>query len=234
VTPATVTRAAWSGTWPRPERAGDRVSADGLSAAARRHLLALARRAIEGQLSGEPLAEEDLGELGVELERLRGAFVTLIRRKDGELRGCVGVPEPRYRLDRAVAEAAVAAAVRDRRFDPRRVLRAGRPQPARLGPRRAAPDRAGRDRGRCPRPRHSRRRSKRAAAAAGRVERGWDRERFLDETCRKAGLPPGTWRTRAASCSPSPASSSARTSRSTKGEGGATEVATPLSLRRRA
>jgi len=27
------------------------------------------------------------------------------------------------------------------------------------------------------------------------AERGWDRERFLDETCRKAGLPAGTWRT---------------------------------------
>ena len=26
------------------------------------------------------------------------------------------------------------------------------------------------------------------------AERGWDRERFLDETCRKAGLPPETWR----------------------------------------
>ena len=26
------------------------------------------------------------------------------------------------------------------------------------------------------------------------AERGWDRETFLDETCRKAGLPPGTWR----------------------------------------
>jgi hypothetical protein len=26
------------------------------------------------------------------------------------------------------------------------------------------------------------------------AERGWDRERFLDETCRKACLAPGTWR----------------------------------------
>jgi uncharacterized protein (TIGR00296 family) len=27
------------------------------------------------------------------------------------------------------------------------------------------------------------------------ADRGWDRERFLDETCRKAGLASGTWRT---------------------------------------
>jgi AmmeMemoRadiSam system protein A len=26
------------------------------------------------------------------------------------------------------------------------------------------------------------------------VEHGWDREAFLDHTCRKAGLPPGAWR----------------------------------------
>jgi len=171
------------------------VSADGLSAAARRHLLALARRAIEGQLSGEPLAEEDLGELGGELEGFRGAFVTLIRRKDGELRGCVGVPEPLYRLDRAVAEAAVAAAVRDRRFDPVEAselaglslhvsvlgeLRPIAPEAIEVGVHGLVIRGNGRSGLLLPQ------------VAA---ERGWDRERFLDETCRKAGLPAGTWRT---------------------------------------
>ena len=43
------------------------MSGDGLSAAARRYLLALARRAIEGQLAGVTPAEEDPGELRVEL-----------------------------------------------------------------------------------------------------------------------------------------------------------------------
>jgi len=171
------------------------VSADGLSAAARRHLLALARRAIEGQLTGAPPVEEDLGELGVELDRLRGAFVTLIRRRDGELRGCVGVPEPLYRLDRAVAEAAIAAAVRDRRFDPVApseladlslhvsVLGELRPIAAdaiEIGVHGLVI--------RC----HGRSGLLLPQVAA---ERGWDRERFLDETCRKAGLPAGTWRT---------------------------------------
>ena len=26
------------------------------------------------------------------------------------------------------------------------------------------------------------------------TEHGWDRETFLDHTCIKAGLPPGTWK----------------------------------------
>jgi len=170
------------------------MSADGLSPSAQRHLLALARRAIEGQLSGVPRAEEDLGELRVELERRSGAFVTLTRRGDGELRGCVGVPEPLYRLDQAVARAAVAAAAYDRRFHP--VAASELPglslHVSVLGAlREVAPDAV--EVGvhglviRC---------DGRSGLLLPQVaaERGWDRERFLDETCRKAGLAPGTWR----------------------------------------
>ena len=170
------------------------MSGDGLSAAARRHLLALARRAIEGQLAGLAPAEEDLGELRVELERRRGAFVTLTRRRDGELRGCVGVTEPRYRLDEAVAHAAVAAAVHDRRFEPVASAElAGLtlhvsvlgdlvpidPAAVEVGVHGLVIRGAGRSGLLLPQV---------------ATERGWDRERFLDETCRKAGLPPGAWR----------------------------------------
>ena len=174
------------------------MSADGLSAAARVYLLALARRAIEGELAGElagaPGAEEDLGELRVEMERPSGAFVTLIRRRDGELRGCVGVPEPLFRLDQAVVRAAVAAAVHDRRFDPVAPselpdlslhvsvlgdLRPIEPEAIEIGVHGLVVRCDGRSGLLLPQ------------VAA---ERGWDRERFLDETCRKAGLPPGTWR----------------------------------------
>jgi AmmeMemoRadiSam system protein A len=164
-----------------------------LSLRARRHLLAMARRAIEGQLAGETRPEEDLGELRVELERRCGAFVTLTRRHDGALRGCVGVPEPLYRLDQAVAHAAVAAAVHDRRFEP--VGPAELPGLALhvsvLGDlRRVAPGTV--EVGihglviRC---------DGRSGLLLPQVasDRGWDRDRFLDETCRKAGLPPGTW-----------------------------------------
>lgn len=171
------------------------MSGSGLSAAARRHLLALARRAIEDQLGGEARPEADLGELRVELERRCGAFVTLTRRGDGELRGCVGVPEPLYRLDQAVARAAVAAAVYDRRFDP--VAPSELPglslHVSVLGD--LCPIEPGAvEVGvhglviRC---------DGRSGLLLPQVaaERGWDRERFLDETCRKAGLAPGTWRT---------------------------------------
>ena len=164
-----------------------------VSAGARRHLLALARRAIEAQITGEPSPEEDLGDLRPELERRCGAFVTLTR-GDGTLRGCVGMPEPQYRLDQAVARAAVAAAVHDRRFEPveQAELSGLRLHVSVLGAL--------------------------LPIAPGEVEvgihglvvrcdgrnglllpqvaadRGWDRERFLDETCRKAGLAAGTWR----------------------------------------
>jgi AmmeMemoRadiSam system protein A len=165
-----------------------------LSAAARQRLLAVARRAIEGQLSGEPLADEDLGELRAELERRSGAFVTLTRRVDGELRGCVGVPEPRYRLDQAVARAAVAAALYDGRFDP--VVSAELPELSLhvsvlgdLRPVDAAQVEVGR---------HGLvvRYAGRSGLLLPQVasDRGWDRERFLDETCRKAGLPSLSWR----------------------------------------
>jgi AmmeMemoRadiSam system protein A len=170
------------------------MSADGLSPSAQRHLLALARRAIEGQLSGQARAEEALDELRVELERRRGAFVTLTRRRSGELRGCVGVPEPLYRLDQAVVRAAVAAAIHDRRFDPVAAselpelslhvsvlgdLVAIAPEAVEVGIHGLVIRGDG----------HSGLLLPQVAA-----ERGWDRERFLDETCRKAGLPPGRWR----------------------------------------
>jgi hypothetical protein len=43
-------------------------------------------------------------------------FVTLS--KDGELRGCIGFPEPTYALKRAIVEAARSAAFDDPRFPP--------------------------------------------------------------------------------------------------------------------
>jgi AmmeMemoRadiSam system protein A len=170
------------------------MSDDGLSAAARRHLLALARQAVESALSGAPCPDVDPGDLGVELERRRGAFVTLTRRRDGQLRGCVGVPEPLYRVDQAVTRAAVSAAIHDRRFDPVLAseladlilhvsvlgeLRPIDPAAVEVGVHGLVIRGGGRSGLLLPQ------------VAA---ERGWDRERFLDETCRKAGLPPQTWR----------------------------------------
>lgn len=87
-----------------------------VSAAERRCLLDLARRAVRevattGDYPGLP-AEEMPPALNVP----RGCFVTLMRR--GALRGCVGNIHPHDPLFRAVIENARGAAVRDTRFLP--------------------------------------------------------------------------------------------------------------------
>jgi AmmeMemoRadiSam system protein A len=168
------------------------VTAETLSVELRRALLALARAAIEAQLrGGHPQPQAQVPE---ELRRNRGAFVTLRRRADHELRGCVGFVEPLFPLCEAVARAAVAAATQDGRFAP---VEAGElPQLALdisvLGLTRpiAAADVEVGVHGLIVR-------------WAGRgglllpqvaVEHGWSREAFLDHTCLKAGLPAATWR----------------------------------------
>lgn len=52
------------------------------------------------------------------LEEKSGAFVTLNTYPEGELRGCIGFPEPIYPLYKAVVRAALAAAFEDPRFPP--------------------------------------------------------------------------------------------------------------------
>jgi AmmeMemoRadiSam system protein A len=167
--------------------------ADEISAEGRRRLLERARRAIESAVSGRPAAELAAPDVEGELARRRGAFVTLTG-PDGELRGCVGVPEPIYRVDEAVERAAVSAAVHDRRFNPitpaeLRTLVLQISVLSELRPIAAEEVEVGR---------HGLviRHEGRSGLLLPQVaaERGWDRRRFLDETCRKAGLPPGTWR----------------------------------------
>jgi AmmeMemoRadiSam system protein A len=157
----------------------------------KRLLLALARRAIEARLAGRPLPDEPARGL---LAERRGAFVTLRRRSDGELRGCVGYVEPLYALAEAVTRAAASAATADDRFAP--VLLQEVPRLAldvsalgRLEP--LTPDAVCvgvhglvvRWRGRSG-----------LLLPQVAVEHGWDAETFLAHTCLKAGLPADTWR----------------------------------------
>jgi AmmeMemoRadiSam system protein A len=162
-----------------------------LSGEQRRLLLAVARRAIQARLRGQELQREAADGA---LREPRGAFVTLRRRGDGELRGCVGYVEPRYPLVETVARAAAGAATHDDRFEP--VTLEELPRLAldvsALG--RLAPIVAGdvvvgthglvvRHRGRAG-----------LLLPQVAVEHGWSPETFLEQTCRKAGLPPGAWR----------------------------------------
>ncbi|HEY7514444.1 MAG TPA: AmmeMemoRadiSam system protein A [Vicinamibacteria bacterium] len=161
-----------------------------LTAPDRRALLATARTAIEARLRGHPHAFTGAGSL---LEP-RGAFVTLETRPGRELRGCVGFVEPLFPLIEAVSRAAVLAAFEDGRFSvvteaelPRLAIEVSALSPlSRIVPADVEVGRHG----------LVIRRSGRTGLLLPRVavEHGWDRERFLEQTCRKAGLPRDAWR----------------------------------------
>ncbi len=125
------------------------------------------------------------------LLRPRGVFTTLYL--DTKLRGCVGYPTAIMSLYRAVMETARAAAVDDPRFlpitlDEARAIQVSLSVLSPLAP--IAPEEVevgrhglviseGTHRG--------------LLLPQVPVEQGWDRVTFLEQTCRKAGLPPRAW-----------------------------------------
>lgn len=154
----------------------------------RRLLLRVAHRSILATFHEQAKSEESYS---AHLEELRGVFTTL--HLGGNLRGCVGYALPVLPLHRAVAETAKAAAFEDSRFPPiteaeasqleislsiLSPLSAVQPQDVQVG-------------------RHG------LVASFGPyrglllpqvpVESGWDRVTFLEQTCRKAGLPLHAW-----------------------------------------
>jgi len=156
----------------------------------RRSLLRAAREAIAAHLSGRKASlPPATGGLGAAC----GAFVTLRRLADEELRGCVGQMEASEPLLETVAEMAVAAATRDGRFAPvsaseldslrieisvLSALALIRPSEVEVG-RHGLLLRCGDRRG--------------VLLPQVPVEYGWDRQAFLAHTCEKAGLPADTW-----------------------------------------
>jgi AmmeMemoRadiSam system protein A len=156
-------------------------------------LLRVAHDAILSQLERREIS---LDPPNAHLAQPRGAFSSIYLR--GDLRGCVGYVLPVGSVYHAVAETARAAAFEDARFPA--VTREEAPdlqiQLSILSP---------------PQPISA------EAVEVGRhgllvtmdghrglllpqvaVERGWDRETFLEQTCRKAGLPIDAWRKGAA------------------------------------
>lgn len=85
-----------------------------LDAAAKTSLLLKARRAIANAI-GVTAVTEPIPTLIPE-DFLAGAFVTI--RKNGQLRGCIGYPEPERPLLDVVEHCAVSAAISDPRFPP--------------------------------------------------------------------------------------------------------------------
>ena len=169
----------------------------GFSLVQRRILLAIAHDAISSKLAGRPLPSAPpvnvvSRDIWGALEEPRGVFATL--HLEGELRGCVGYVAAIRPLWQAVAETARAAAFEDSRFWPVTAMEA----PALkislsvlspLFPIEAAQVEIGR---------HglviSEGLRRGLLLPQVPVEHGWDRETFLEETCRKAGLPKDAWR----------------------------------------
>jgi uncharacterized protein len=161
-----------------------------IDAGLRDRLLLVAREAIVACAAAR--LYEVPGDPGADVQ---GAFVTLRRRADHELRGCVGTLRPPTEgLARLVAETARAAALRDSRFSPVRPAEVSglRVEISLLGPLEpiaAQSVEVGR---------HGL--VLRAAGRSGLLlpqvaaEHGWAREDFLDALCRKAGVRGGTWR----------------------------------------
>ena len=164
----------------------------------RRTLLRIAHEAILSVLEGQPFSE--VPPLPAGLSELRGVFTTLYLPGDlpgdlhRELRGCVGYAAPIAPLYRAVAETARAAAFEDSRFLPvtkeeALKLEVSLSVLSRLFPIHPEAVEVGRH-------------GLLISDGARRglllpqvpVEHGWDRETFLEQTCRKAGLPLDAWR----------------------------------------
>jgi len=162
----------------------------GLTGEQKQALLRIARESIEAELKGE--APPAAGGQGT-LDEKRGAFVSL--KKRGKLRGCIGMIEARKPLVQTVEEMAVAAAFQDPRFPPlrREELKDLRVEISVLTPLRRVADVDAIEIGT-----HGLyiRRGARAGLLLPQVatEWRWDRETFLRETCRKAGLAPDAWR----------------------------------------
>jgi len=153
-------------------------------------LLDLARRTIDARLGGRRLPEPRTD--SATLCEVRGAFVTL--KIDERLRGCIGHVVGVEPLWKAVRDNSIAAAFEDPRFPPLTTeefaqirieisaltpLRVSEPESVLIG-RDGVLIECGAARG--------------LLLPQVAMEYGWDRQTFLDHTCRKAGLDAGCWR----------------------------------------
>ena len=127
-----------------------------------------------------------------DLLQKRGVFVTL--ECGGHLRGCIGYSSPLFPLYLAVINCSISAATDDPRFEPLRVEELDQVQIeiSVLSPMKGVTNIDDIEIGT-----HglliSHKGKKGLLLPQVAVEHGWDRERFLSETCRKAGLRSDQW-----------------------------------------
>lgn len=154
-------------------------------------LLKVARESIRAHLKNQTPASSQ--EASPALCEPRGVFVTLHRQ--GRLRGCIGYLEPVKPLIAAVQEMATAAAFHDPRFPPVReeeladidleisvlspMHRIFKEEEVEIGKHGLYMERA---------------LARGLLLPQVATECKWDRRTFLEQTCRKAGLPPSAWK----------------------------------------
>lgn len=157
-------------------------------------LLRLARQVLQVRLVNSPVNSlpPDIAALSGALQAQAGVFVSL--HKSGALRGCVGTLEPRLPLYRTVMDIAIAAAIHDPRFAPVgadelseidvEISVLSQPLPIAVAEIRIGLHglivSQGPARG--------------LLLPQVALERHWSPERFLEETCHKAGLERDAWR----------------------------------------
>lgn len=157
----------------------------------RKQILELARKAI-GHLLDTGAAIEPPSDPF--LQAPSGAFVTL--KIDGDLRGCIGFTEPKFPLGQTIVRCSGLAAFNDSRFPPlqkhelERVVidvsvlsefREIKAVEEIVAGTHGLFVTSGMNRG--------------LLLPQVATEYGWDRETFLERTCRKAGLPADAWKT---------------------------------------
>ena len=183
---------------PQPENLAAIPAASCGSAGARQHEFAPEERAILLKLAHESILsalehrEIPLTPPSPHLSEPRGAFTTIY--SHSLLRGCVGYVFPVASVYRTVAETARAAAFEDTRFSPVTLeeatgleislsilspLKAVNPEEVEIGLHGLVVSQGGR-RG--------------LLLPQVPVEHQWDRVTFIEQTCRKAGLPLDAWR----------------------------------------
>lgn len=177
----------------RPQPSSSRLdshiaSADEFSPEERTLLLRLAHDSILAALEPRQIS---LDPPVPHLAEPRGGFTTLYLR--GELRGCIGYVLPKKSVYQTVAETARAAALEDPRFSPV-TLDEARNLEIELSilsrPKSIAPDLVELGRHGLLISMHGYRG---LLLPQVPLEHNWDRETFLQQTCRKAGLPLDAW-----------------------------------------
>ena len=167
------------------------IAEESLTFEARTWLLRLARTSIQTHLEERRFLEPNAHPRGVKAHR--GCFVTL-HLATGALRGCIGTFSSEEALWKNVHQMAIASATRDPRFEPLALKELSLCQleiSALTAPKTAsAQDIEVGVHGLCIT------RGFRRGVLLPQVplQHGWDRERFLEQTCMKAGLSPTAWK----------------------------------------